>query len=70
MGSKGFIPIPHSSHSAPFKDMDVFVAIQGDACPDYQASSAVIIDFSDIEGQVVGPWFSPCESTVKITGYA
>ncbi|GFX37245.1 hypothetical protein TNCV_995201 [Trichonephila clavipes] len=60
--------IRSSSPSASFQDLEVCAAIQRDACPDHQASCAIIKDFSDIGGQVDGSCFSPCESTVKIAG--
>ncbi|GFU79851.1 uncharacterized protein TNCV_3423311 [Trichonephila clavipes] len=49
--------MPHSSHSASFEDMEVYAAIHRDTCPDHQASTAVIVDFSDIGGQVASPRF-------------
>ncbi|GFU54724.1 hypothetical protein TNCV_1037701 [Trichonephila clavipes] len=58
--------MPHSSHSASFKDMKVCAAIQRDACPAINPSTALM----DIGVQVVNPWFFPCERTVTITGLA
>ncbi|GFV03766.1 hypothetical protein TNCV_1877141 [Trichonephila clavipes] len=40
----------HSSHSASCKDIEVCAAIQRDAYPDHQASSIVLVLFSDIGG--------------------
>ncbi|GFU03350.1 hypothetical protein TNCV_3338631 [Trichonephila clavipes] len=53
------IPIAHSNHSASCKDIEACAAIQRVACPDHQASSAVMVDFSDIARQVARPWISP-----------
>ncbi|GFW99713.1 hypothetical protein TNCV_3419441 [Trichonephila clavipes] len=48
------IPIPHSSHSAYFKDIAVCAVIQNDAC---LHSAALMVDFSEIGGQVsVSPY--------------
>ncbi|GFV65410.1 hypothetical protein TNCV_2638401 [Trichonephila clavipes] len=68
IGLQDFLPIPHSSFSASFKDMEACAAIQRDACPDHQASAAIMVNFSDIRGQVDPSWFAPHESTPKITG--
>ncbi|GFV98614.1 hypothetical protein TNCV_1453001 [Trichonephila clavipes] len=54
IGLQDLIPISHSSHSVSFNDMEVCAAIQRHTCPDHQASSAVIFDFSNIGGQVAG----------------
>ncbi|GFT61197.1 uncharacterized protein LOC103524116 [Trichonephila clavipes] len=54
--------IVKSNHNATFQEMKVCAAIQRDACPDHKVSAAEIIDFSDIGGQVMGPWFSPYEN--------
>ncbi|GBL71644.1 hypothetical protein AVEN_62928-1 [Araneus ventricosus] len=35
IGLQDLIPIPHTSHSASFKDMERCSAIQHDACPDH-----------------------------------
>ncbi|GFX00477.1 hypothetical protein TNCV_2091271 [Trichonephila clavipes] len=48
---KGEHRAPRSSHSALFKDMVVCEALQRDTCPDNQASSLVMVDFSDIGGK-------------------
>ncbi|GFX99689.1 hypothetical protein TNCV_3053461 [Trichonephila clavipes] len=56
------------SHSIFFKDMEVCAAIQHYACPDYQASAAVIVYSLDIGKQVVGSYFSSYESTARTTG--
>ncbi|GFW98714.1 hypothetical protein TNCV_2758901 [Trichonephila clavipes] len=47
------------SHSASCKGTEVCAAMQRDAYPDHQASVTVMVDFSDIGGQVLGLWFSP-----------
>ncbi|GFX26489.1 hypothetical protein TNCV_950871 [Trichonephila clavipes] len=65
---QGIISMPHSSHSAAFKDMKVCEAIHRDACSDHQATSALLVDFLDVGEQVAGPWFSPYQSMVRIYG--
>ncbi|GBO40102.1 hypothetical protein AVEN_122345-1 [Araneus ventricosus] len=35
IGLQDLIPIPHTSHSASFKDMERCLAIQHDDCPDH-----------------------------------
>ncbi|GFU37241.1 hypothetical protein TNCV_4272421 [Trichonephila clavipes] len=48
--------------------MEVFVAIQRDACKDIQASAAVMVNFSNIRGQVPGSFHMKvgCESLVSL----
>lgn len=50
--------------------MDYCAAKDHDACPNHQTSAAIMVKFSDIEGQVVGPCFFPYENASKICGYA
>ncbi|GFY28397.1 hypothetical protein TNCV_1970521 [Trichonephila clavipes] len=66
-GPQDLIPIPHNSPIASF-NKDVCAAIQCDAYPDYQASTAVMVYFSDIGGQVAGPWFPLYKVTTRNTG--
>ncbi|GFX41411.1 DUF5641 domain-containing protein [Trichonephila clavipes] len=51
--------------TVPFKVMEVCAVIQWDIFIDHQAPTDVIVNFSDIRGQVAGPWFSPNENTAK-----
>lgn len=48
-------PIPKTSHSAYFKDIDVCAAMQNDAYPDHLNFVAIMVDFSDTGGQTTGP---------------
>ncbi|GFT01800.1 hypothetical protein TNCV_4205991 [Trichonephila clavipes] len=49
--------------------MKVCVPLHCDACPNHQASAAVMVNFSDNGGQIMGPWFSPYETAVDFLNH-
>ncbi|GFX31051.1 hypothetical protein TNCV_2025541 [Trichonephila clavipes] len=58
IGLQDLIPILHISHDTSWKDMEEYATIERVASPYYQTSAIVMVDFSDIGEQEVGPWIS------------
>ncbi|GBL75435.1 Transient receptor potential-gamma protein [Araneus ventricosus] len=54
-GFQNLITIPHSSHRASSKNMEICMSIQHDAYPNHQTSAAIVVSFSDVAGAVAGP---------------
>lgn len=57
------IAIPHRDN---FEHMKGCAAVYHVSCSDYRTSTVVMVDFSDIWGQVMQPCFSPHQSTLII----